>query len=407
MIEMPRIISVDDHVVEPPNLWQDGLPAQFKAQAPRVERRFGYVDWTADMRFNFVEDKDAPEARWGDVWVYDDLEWPLTAGYAQIGSVGNLEAMTAITYDDIEMGCYVQAPRLADMEINHTDASLCFPTFPRFCGQTFLERGTRDLSLACIRTYNDWMIEEWCGGRGAGHLIPLTLIPLWDAELAADEIRRCAAKGSFAITFSECPPHLGLPSIHSGYWNPVFAACHESDTVVNMHIGSSSRAPVTSDDAPILVTSVLTSQNSEAAFADWLSSGLLATFPSLRIVLSEGQVGWMPYILERLDSGWDRSAKFDRHMRDRIPERPSSYMAGRVFGCIFDDAVGLRNRDVIGMSQIMFETDYPHADSTFPNSRQVAEKMIAEAGLNDQEARSFVRGNAISCYGLSRFGITS
>jgi hypothetical protein len=94
-------------------------------------------------------------------------------------------------------------------------------------------------------------------------------------------------------------------------------------------------------------------------------------------------------------------------MRDRIPERPSSYMAGRVFGCIFDDAVGLLNRDVIGMSQIMFETDYPHADSTFPNSRQVAEKMIAEAGLNDQEARSFVRGNAISCYGLSRFGITS
>ena len=102
MIEMPRIISVDDHVVEPPNLWQDGLPAQFKAQAPRVERRFGYVDWTADMRFNFVEDKDAPEARWGDVWMYDDLEWPLTAGYAQIGSAGNLEAMTAVTYDDIE-----------------------------------------------------------------------------------------------------------------------------------------------------------------------------------------------------------------------------------------------------------------------------------------------------------------
>jgi hypothetical protein len=174
-----------------------------------------------------------------------------------------------------------------------------------------------------------------------------------------------------------------------------------------MHIGSSSRAPSTSDDAPLLVTSVLTSQNSEAAFADWLSSGLLARFPSLRIALSEGQVGWIPYILERLDSGWDRAAKFDRHLRDRIPERPSSYMAGRVFGCIFDDAAGLRNRDVIGMSQIMFETDYPHADSTFPNSRQVAAKMISEAGLDEQEAWSLVRGNAINCYGLSRFGITS
>ena len=118
-------------------------------------------------------------------------------------------------------------------------------------------------------------------------------------------------------------------------------------------------------------------------------------------------MGWIPYILERLDSGWDRSAKFDRHMRERIPERPSSYVAGRVFGCIFDDAVGLRNRDAIGMAQIMFETDYPHADSTFPNSRQVAEKLISEAGLHDQDAWSFVRGNAINCYGLSRFGITS
>ena len=114
-----------------------------------------------------------------------------------------------------------------------------FQLFRVFCGQTFLERGTRKLSLACIHAYNDWMIEEWCGGGGAGHLIPLTQIPLWDAELAADEVRRCASKGSFAITFSECSPHLGLPSIHSGYWNPVLAACHETDTVVNMHIGSS------------------------------------------------------------------------------------------------------------------------------------------------------------------------
>lgn len=406
-MEVPRIISVDDHVVEPPWLWQNRLPSRFKPQAPRVERRFGYVEWTADMRLNFVEDKDAPGAGWGDVWVYDDLQWPLTAGWAQIGSMSNIEAMTAVTYDDIEPGCYEQASRLADMDANHTDASLCFPTFPRFCGQTFLERGARDLSLACIRAYNDWMIEEWCGGAGAGHLIPLTLIPLWDASLAADEIRRCASLGSFAVAFSECPPHLGLPSIHSGQWNPVFAACQETDTVVNMHIGSSSRAPATSDDAPLLVTSVLTSQNSEAAFADWLSSGLLAKFPSLRIVLSEGQVGWIPYILERLDSGWDRSAKFDRYMREKLPQRPSSYLPGRVFGCIFDDAVGLRNRDAIGITQIMFETDYPHADSTFPSSRSTAEWLIEDAGLNGQEAWSLVRGNAISCYRLGRIGISA
>ena len=99
--------------------------------------------------------------------------------------------------------------RLADMDRNHTDASLCFPTFPRFCGQTFLERGDRDLALACVQAYNDWMIGEWCADEARGRLIPLTLIPMWDPDLAAQEVRRCAAKGSHAIAFSENPAALG------------------------------------------------------------------------------------------------------------------------------------------------------------------------------------------------------
>ena len=110
-----------------------------------------------------------------------------------------------LTYDEMRPGCYEQAPRLEDMDENHTEVSLSFPTFPRFCGQTFLEHGERDLALACVRAYNDWMIDEWCAGAGYGRLIPLTLIPLWDPELAAAEVRRCAAKGSFAVAFSGEP----------------------------------------------------------------------------------------------------------------------------------------------------------------------------------------------------------
>ena len=112
------------------------------------------------------------------------------------------------------------------MDANHIEAALCFPTFPRFCGQTFTEAKDKELGLLCVKAYNDWMVEEWCGDSG-GRLIPLCLIPLWDAELAAAEVRRNAERGVRAVCFSEIPPFLGLPSVHDPdhYWDPFFRAC--------------------------------------------------------------------------------------------------------------------------------------------------------------------------------------
>ena len=135
------------------------------------------------------------------------------------------------TFDEIRPGCWKQPERLADMDANHVEAAVCFPNvLPRFCGQAFLERDDKELAGLCVKAYNDWIIDEWCAGEGDGRLIPLTLIPLWDPAGAAEEIRRCAAKGSFAITFPENPYPLGLPSIHhpSHHWDPVFTACQET-----------------------------------------------------------------------------------------------------------------------------------------------------------------------------------
>ncbi len=138
---------------------------------------------------------------------------------------------------------------------------------------------------------------------------------------------------------------------------------------------------------------------------DWIFSGTLDRFPRLTIAFAEGQVGWMPYVLERADKLW--AERSDNSFGTALPNPPSSYVPGRIYGCIFDDATGLRNRDVIGMDQICFETDYPHADSTFPHSREVLAKISAEAGLSGEELYKFARGNAIRAFGLSRFWITS
>jgi predicted TIM-barrel fold metal-dependent hydrolase len=402
--DLPRFISVDDHVVEPPGLWQDRLPERYKAEGPRTVRSKGKIVFNEARQPSFIVG-DGPDDRWCDVWHYEDIRSPLRGDLTAVGPLADAVPTTAVTYDDLLPGCFDQAQRLADMDTNHTDASLCFPTVPRFCGQLFLNRKDVALAELCVRAYNDWMIEEWCGGAGAGHLIPLTLVPLWDPALAAEEIRRCAALGAHAVAFSESPSELGLPSIHGGAWDPFFAACAETETVINMHIGSSSRQPQTSPGAPMISMVALTSENSVHALVDWLLCGALARYPSLKIAMSESQVGWMPFILERLDSAWRRSKNYDPSIYDLVPEPPSSYVPNRVFACVFDDSVGLALRHHVGMSQIMFETDYPHADSTFPESKQVAEKMIAESGLSPDEARLFLRANAIACYDLGRFGI--
>src|SRR5947209_9234043 len=252
-----------------------------------------------------------------------------------------------MTYDEMRPGCYDPKARIEDNEMNWVEASLCFPTFPRFCGQTFTEAHDRELGEACVYAYNDWMVEEWCGDSG-GRLIPLIIVPLWDAELAAVEVRRNAERGVRAVCFSEIPPHLGLPSIHSGYWDPLFRACEETKTVVCMHIGSSSRMPATSPDAPVAVAASLSFNNAMASLCDFLFSGVLVRFPKLKLAYSEGQIGWLPYILERADDVW-REHRAWGGVKDIVPEPPSTYYYRQVFGCFFRDRHGLESLHRVGI----------------------------------------------------------
>lgn len=405
-MDLPRIISVDDHIVEPRHLWLEHLPAAYRDRAPRVERRRGWVSWERGAP-SLIEDDQTSHPYFGecDVWIYDDLRWPLTRGMAHAG-YEHESAMRPVTYDSVLPGAFDQQARLRDMDINHTEVVMNYPTFCRFAGQTFLEREDKGFALKCLQAYNDFQIDELAEGDGKGRIIPLTIIPLWDPEEAAKEVRRCAAKGSNSVCFSELPPALGLPSLYSGHWEPFLVACDETGTVINLHIGSASKMPSTASDGPEEMLMVLNTQNSVFAFTDWMLSCTLVRFPSIKIVLTEGQVGWMPFIMQRMDDIWEHSESYS-NLKGRMPNPPSTYVAGRIYGCIFNDQVGLKNRDTVGMSQIMFETDYPHADSTFPHSKETALKMVQQAGLDEHEAWQLVRGNAIECYNLGRWGITA
>ncbi len=387
--DFPKIVSVDDHVVEPPHVWERWLPAKHRDKAPRIERRgIGTMRHVGGGTYEQTFDPDGPQA---DCWVYEDLVYIHKRHVAAVGFDRDDMTMSPMTYDEMRPGCYDPKARVDDMELNWVEASLSFPSFPRFCGQTFLEAKDRELAEACVYAYNDWMVDEWCRDSG-GRLIPLPIIPLWDAELAAAEVRRNASRGARAVCFSEIPAVLGLPSIHTGDWDPFFAACAETRTVVCMHIGSSSKMPATSADAPVAVAATLSFGNAMSSLTDFLFSGVLVRFPDLKLAYSEGQIGWIPYILERADDVWLEHRAWGG-VRDIVPEPPSTYYYRQVFGCFFRDRHGIESLESVGVDNTTFETDYPHTDSTWPHTKKVAQELMA--GLPDDVVHKLVRGNAI------------
>ena len=388
-MSIPKLISVDDHVVEPPHVWEEWLPARFKDRGPKVERRgIREIDYVGTASYVEHFDEDSPIKV--DCWVYEDLVYTHKRMVAAAGYPKEEMTLTPITYDDMRPGCYDPKARLDDMDVSWVEASMCFPTLPRFCGQTFYEGHDKDLGLACVKAYNDWMVEEWCGDSG-GRLIPLGIIPLWDVDAAAAEVRRNAARGVPAVCFSELPYHLKLPTIHSGYWEPFFQACAETGTVIAMHIGSSSKMPAASPDAPPSVSATLAFGNAMFSLVDFLMSGILVRHPDLKLMYAESQIGWIPYALQRVDQVWEDNQAWAQ--TKHIPEPPSTYYYQSVYGCFINDAHGLASLDTIGVEHVTCETDYPHSDSTWPDTKEVMTKLLD--GLPDDDVYKIVRGNAI------------
>jgi predicted TIM-barrel fold metal-dependent hydrolase len=393
MAELPRIVSVDDHVIEPPHLFERWLPARYRDRGPKsIRAGLGSMRYVGG-KYEITMDPDGPACDW---WIYEDLKFPLKRHIAAVGFDRDEMTLSAITYDEMRKGCWDPKARIEDMESNWVEASLCFPTFPRFCGQTFAEAHDKEVALACVKAYNDFMVEEWCGDS-EGRLIPLCLIPLWDVEEAANEVHRNAARGVRAVCFSEIPTYLGLPSIHTGYWDPFFAACQETRTVVCMHIGSSSQMPAASPDAPPAVQATLSFGNAMSSMSDFLFSGVLVRFPELKLAYSEGQIGWIPYILERADDVWLEHRAWGG-VKDIIPEPPSTYYFRQIYGCFFRDQHGVESIDKVGVDNTTFETDYPHTDSTWPHTKKVAEELMK--GIDDATVYKLMRGNAIKMLSL-------
>ncbi len=370
------LISVDDHVVEPPDLFTGHLASRWHHIAPRVERR----------------------ADGSDVWVYDGNEIPNIGLNAVAGRPPEEYGMEPTSFDELRDGTWDITQRLRDMDANGVLGSMCFPSFPNLCGQLFSRSTDLEAGLAVLQAYNDWHIEDWCGAA-PDRFIPLMIPPIWDAQLMADEVHRCAAKGCHAVSFSENPSKLKLPSFHDAAWDPFWQACVDCDTIVCLHIGSSSKLVITAPDAPVDVLITLQPINIVQAAADLMWSPVLRKFPGLRVALSEGGIGWIPYLCDRLDWIYTRHRAWTG--QDFGDQLPSEVFHERITLCFIDDPAGVESLDRIGVDQVCWEADYPHSDSTWPISPETLWTSIdgIDPGVIDQ----ITHGNAMHHFRFDPF----
>jgi predicted TIM-barrel fold metal-dependent hydrolase len=346
------VISADDHIVEPPDTFEGRVPAKFADRAPRV-----------------VEKDDGSQ-----IWVYDGQELPNVGFNAVVGRPVDEYSFEPVRFDQMRRGAWDIDARIADMDVNGVYASVNFPSFlPGFAGQR-LHNVTNDveLAMATVRAWNDWHIDAWAGPY-PDRIIPSQIPWLLDADVAADMIRENAARGFKAVTFPESPIGHGLPSIHSGYWDPFIAACDETETVINLHIGSSGASPTTSDDAPPDVTGVLFFGYAMFAAVDWLYSLYPSKHPNLKICMSEGGIGWVAGLLDRLDHMLGYHEMYGTWTDELTP---SEVMQRNFWFCAVEDPSSFDQRDRIGVEHILLESDYPHCDSTWPRTQQVIEHEI-------------------------------
>lgn len=381
-LELPWIISVDDHIQEPPTLWSDRLPRRYADVAPRVRRE----------EVTYTNSKGVTATRPGDVWVYENERFEMVAEYAAADAPPETLDSDPITFEEMRPGTYIATERVRDMDIDHVERSLCFPNgWVRFCGQRFLRGEDKELALLCVRAYNDFLVDEW-GAPSNGRLMGVGIVPLWDPALAAEEVRRSAARGIKAVAFSELPTRLGLPSIYSGEWDRFIDACDETGTVICMHIGSSSTSAVSSEDAPRGVSALCNFTNSALSMSDWLLSGIVASRPNIKLMYSEAQAGWIPFLMARLDRKWHEGYAAYGITKDALPELPSTYFQKQIFACVTDDPAAIMYMDRFGSDNLCFETDYPHPDGSFPHSESVARKLFSD--LSQENIYKIVRGNA-------------
>lgn len=336
------IVSVDDHISEPPDMFKKHLKGADLESAPQFHTT----------------------AKGENYWTYQGMVMSSVGLNAVVGRVPEEYGMEPQSLAQVRKGCYDQKARIDDMNVNGVAASLNFGSVGGFDGtRCYHKAPDKQMALVHLRAYNDWHIQEWCG-YDRGRFIPCAILPTWSMDATVAEIKRIAALGCTSVTLSENPTKTGLPSIHNAYWEPMWKALTDNDITICLHIGSGNPQPHASDETPIEAWITTMPMSISIGAADWLQLEALQRYSDMKIMLSESGIGWIPYFMERADfSHWRHKAWTHSGFSGK---KPSDVFRKHFMTCFIDDVFGLQNLDAVGEDMVAFEVDYPHSDALWP-----------------------------------------
>jgi predicted TIM-barrel fold metal-dependent hydrolase len=370
------LISVDDHITEPPDMFDRHLSAKDLATAPK-----------------FCTDEKGKA-----YWSYQGMFMPSVGLNAVVGRPLEEYGMEPTSLEQMRKGVYDVHERINDMNANGVAASLNFGTCVGFDGGRFHKAPDKALSLVHMRAYNDWHIDEWCGAY-PGRFIPCGLLPTWDMDATVEEIKRIAKKGCTAVSLNENPTSQGLPSVHNAYWEPLWKAITDHDITMCLHIGAGNPVPHASMETPIEAWITTMPMSSAIGAADWLNLSALERYPTMKIALSECGLGWIPYFMERADFSHARHKAWTHSGFQG--KKPSDIFKKHFMVCFIDDAYGLRNLDLMNQDLVAYECDYPHSDTLWPEAPEHLWKTVTN--LSTEQIEKVTHRNAMNFFNFDLF----
>jgi predicted TIM-barrel fold metal-dependent hydrolase len=353
------------------------FPAHLKDQAPRIQKN----------------------AQGVERWMFQGTELG-TQGLNAVASWPKEEWKSdPVGYAEMRPGCYDIHDRVRDMDANGQLVGMTFPTWPGFAGTRLMEAPDSKMTNLVVSAYNDWHVDEWAGAY-PGRIVPLAILPVWDVDACVVEIERLAKKGVKGVTFPETPYAVGLPSFSTDHWDPVLAAMVEANMVLCAHIGGAFTLLKRPKEYSIDQHIILSPQLSAVASTDMMVGGVFNKFPDLRVAMSEGGIGWIPFLLDRIDL----------HVRNQtwagldLGGLNGTELWRRNFlGCFITNPSSLELRHRIGIETIAWECDYPHSDSTWPRSPEILHADLEGANVADDERHLISWQNACRFFDIDPF----
>jgi predicted TIM-barrel fold metal-dependent hydrolase len=372
------ILSSDSHVFEPPDLWTIRIDAAFRDRAPRMQRINGVDQLVVE-------------------------EHQVIAGIGLISNAGaRFEAPETISsqgrFEDVHQGGYDPAQHLQDMQLDGVAGEVLYPSQGLF----YFKVADTQLMSAIFRAYNDWL-AEFCR-TDPERLKGIAMINLDDVQDGIKELERTAKMGFAGAMITEYP--LEDRRYDQPEYEPFWAAAQSLDMPLSLHTATRRQGKIrgagerTLRDASSRATKVFYPATS---MCDMIFAGVFERYPKLKLAIVEFELAWVPHLLSSMDYTY-RERHEEALYRFKDGWRPSDFVHRNVFLSFQEDEVGIRLRDIIGVDNMMWGSDYPHSESTFPQSRQILAQILA--GVPEDECAKIVGGNTARLYHFDPARIT-